>query len=194
MNPFAYPKTPHTRKHGPRGYADYSEYRDWVRDEFTFRCVFCLRREVWLGSSTFLHLDHAISQHEAPNLKTEYDNLVYLCACCNGHKQSYPLPNPCSIALADCLEVNSDGTVNAKNMEGRRLVRVLRLDSKDQIDYRRKVIALREDPAHKRDWFCYPRDLPDLRKRRPPQSNTRPEGADNCYFAKRERGELEEIY
>ncbi len=45
--PFVYPDTPHVRMHGPRGYEAYQSYKDWLRDEFTFRCVYCLERERW---------------------------------------------------------------------------------------------------------------------------------------------------
>ena len=45
--PFDYPAQPHIRRHGPIGYADYASFRPWLRDEFVFRCVFCLRRESW---------------------------------------------------------------------------------------------------------------------------------------------------
>src|ERR1700682_3612702 len=44
---FAYPSEPHQRKHGPAGYTNYEEYKPWLRDEFTFRCVYCLERELW---------------------------------------------------------------------------------------------------------------------------------------------------
>ena len=47
---FAYPERPHIRKHGPSGYEDYRSYKDWLRDEFTFRCVYCLERERWYPS------------------------------------------------------------------------------------------------------------------------------------------------
>jgi hypothetical protein len=40
MQGFEYPLMPHVRRHGPAGYDDYASYRDWLRDEFTFRCVF----------------------------------------------------------------------------------------------------------------------------------------------------------
>ncbi len=43
--PFRYPDGPHQRRHGPRGYASYESYRPWLRDEFAFRCVYCLTRE-----------------------------------------------------------------------------------------------------------------------------------------------------
>lgn len=193
MMPFAYPRAIHERQHGPQGYAEYSEYRDWVRDEFAFRCVFCLSREVWLGSSTFFHLDHAVAQKHDSTLTLVYENLLYLCAECNGKKQAGRLLDPCSIAMSDCLEVNLDGTITAKNDAGRRLVRVLRLDSPDRNSYRRRMITLSQDSKYKGDFFCYPQDLPDLRTRRP-KSNTRPHGVENCHFARKERRELPETY
>jgi hypothetical protein len=44
-----------------------------------------------------------------------------------------------------------------------------------------------------REYMTFPVDLPDLRKKRVP-NNTKPEGAENCYFALRERGELPTKY
>ena len=44
---FNYPETPHTRRHGPQGYAGYDSFRPWLRDEFSFCCVYCLVREQW---------------------------------------------------------------------------------------------------------------------------------------------------
>ena len=44
---FAYPRELHERRHGPLGYLDYGDYRPWLRDEFQFRCVYCLCRERW---------------------------------------------------------------------------------------------------------------------------------------------------
>jgi hypothetical protein len=193
MAPFRYPGAAHSRRHGPYGYSGYSEYRDWVRDEFAFRCVFCLSRESWYGNQAFFHLDHAVAQKHAPTLARDYENLLYLCGACNLAKQARALPDPCSSAMSDCLEVNSDGTITAKNDAGRKLVMVLRLDSQDRIAYRRRIIALSRDPEHARNWFRYPEDLPDLRTRLP-KGNTKPAGVNDCYFARRERGELEETY
>ncbi len=39
---FAYASTDHQRRHGPRGYTSYRAYKPWLRDEFAFRCVYCL--------------------------------------------------------------------------------------------------------------------------------------------------------
>ena len=53
MTAFTYPVEPHLRRHGPQGYADVVSDRPWLRDEFAFRCVYCLLREQW-GSCTAL--------------------------------------------------------------------------------------------------------------------------------------------
>jgi hypothetical protein len=47
---FQYPNSPHLRRHGPFGYEDYISFKGWLRDEFTFRCVYCLERERWYPS------------------------------------------------------------------------------------------------------------------------------------------------
>jgi hypothetical protein len=44
---FDYPVGTHVRRHGPQGYLDYKHYKPWLRDEFSFRCVYCLCRETW---------------------------------------------------------------------------------------------------------------------------------------------------
>ena len=44
---FDYPANRQERRHGPSGYASYESYRPWLRDEFEFRCVYCLKRETW---------------------------------------------------------------------------------------------------------------------------------------------------
>jgi hypothetical protein len=52
---FRYPMSAHERRHGPRGYQDYRSYKPWLRDEFEFRCVYCLCRERWFpdGDANF---------------------------------------------------------------------------------------------------------------------------------------------
>jgi len=48
--PFVYADRPHVRKHGPAGYTEFPTYKPWLRDEFHFRCVYCLERERWYPS------------------------------------------------------------------------------------------------------------------------------------------------
>ena len=45
ISPYRYPTTALVRKHGPQGYSKYGHHRPWLRDEFDFRCVYCLKRE-----------------------------------------------------------------------------------------------------------------------------------------------------
>ena len=68
MIAFEYPISPHVRRHGPAGYKDYNSFRDWLRDEFTFRCVYCLHREQWGSRGVAFHIEHFIPSVTDPNL------------------------------------------------------------------------------------------------------------------------------
>jgi len=199
MMGFEYPTELHTRRHGPVGYQDYDSYRDWLRDEFTFRCVYCLHRERWYGRGATFHIDHSIPVAEDEGGKCEYVNLLYVCATCNEAKNAVlGVPNPCEVAFGDCLRILSDGHVQALNDNGKKLKRILGLDSDKNVGYRRRWMQNLEmlrtsDPDLYQEFMGFPDDLPDLRKKRVP-NNTKPEGAANCYFALRERGELPVMY
>ena len=102
---FDYPANPHLRRHGPAGYDDYESYRDWLRDEWTFRCVFCLHRERWTQGGYF-HIDHLEPVATAPHRVCDYENLLYVCVRCNLLKGNARLPDPCAVALdaIGCVE------------------------------------------------------------------------------------------
>ena len=196
---FEYPTSPHARRHGPAGYKDFGSYRDWLRDEFIFRCVYCLHREQWDNRGGTFHVEHFIPASLDPNGACEYSNLLYACASCNEAKQAIlGLPNPCQVAFNDCLRVMADGRIDALNSDGEKLKQVLRLDSeknvRDRCRWMRALEALRaKDPDLYQEYMGFPEDLPDLRTKQPP-GNPRPDGAVNCYFALRERGELPATY
>lgn len=63
--PFDYPATSRARRHGPSGYLLYASYRDWLRDEFEFRCVYCLLREKWVSCGFHLDHFHPVARHPA---------------------------------------------------------------------------------------------------------------------------------
>jgi hypothetical protein len=195
---FEYPTVPHVRRHGPEGYEDYDSYRDWLRDEFIFRCAYCLHREQWNHSGTAFHIDHFIPVTADPDGRCEYANLVYACARCNEAKRAIlGVPDPCQMAFHDCLRILDDGRVEALNDQGKKLNLVLRLDSEKNVSVRsrwmRTLQSLRiNDGLLYREYMGFPPDLPDLRRKQ--IRNTRPEGAASCYFVLRERGELPEIY
>jgi hypothetical protein len=196
--PFSYPAGALKRIHGPGGYANYQSYRDWLRDEFSFRCVFCLQREQWGIVLGGWDIDHFVAQSRDVSLKIDYDNLLYVCRACNALKSDHCLPDPCTLDLSKCLLVKDDGSLEALNDEGRLIAEILRLDSDDRRRLRRMIIATvrslsRHDPDSFKMWMRYPDTLPDLEKLRPP-TNSRPEGIDKSAFARRRRGELPEVY
>jgi hypothetical protein len=199
MNGFEYPTSPHIRRHGPEGYKDYNSYRDWLRDEFMFRCVYCLHREQWYNRGGTFHVEHFVPVTVNPDGECEYSNLVYACATCNEAKTAIlGLPNPCEVAFHDCLRIIGDGSVEALNDNGEKLRQVLRLNSKSNVKHRwrwmRTLEALRiNDPSLYQEFMGFPEDLPDLRRKLAP-NNAKPDGAANCYFALRERGGLPTTY
>jgi hypothetical protein len=196
---FEYPTQPHMRRHGPGGYQDYESFRDWLRDEFTFRCVYCLHREQWYGRGVTFHIDHSHPVTVDQLGECEYSNLLYACATCNEAKKAIlNVPNPCLVAFHDCLRIMADGRVKALNNDGKKLEQALRLNSPSNLQHRsrwmRNLAELRNNNrALYLEFMGFPSHLPDLRKKHVP-SNTKPEGVENCYFALRERHELPDTY
>lgn len=199
MQGFEYPTNPHVRRHGPEGYRDYASYRDWLRDEFMFRCVYCLHRERWYGRGATFNIDHLSPIVGNPGGTLEYTNLVYACATCNNAKRGLlDVPDPCSLAFADCVRINEDGQIESLNEVGESLIKKLRLNNQGNLQYRyrwmRVLASLQDkDKALYREHMAFPDDLPDLRTKQAPM-NSRPESVANCWFALRERGELPETY
>ena len=108
--PFAYPTTHHLRRHGPKGYQDYGDYKPFLRDEFTFRCVYCLERETWYPNrDASFSADHFEPKVLNPDRETDYENLLYACTRCNSFKQATTIfLDPTKVALADHLGVKKD--------------------------------------------------------------------------------------
>jgi hypothetical protein len=185
------------RRHGPRGYTDYASYRPWLRDEFSFRCVYCLLRERWVTGG--FHLDHFLPVVRHPGLTTEYDNLLYSCARCNAEKRDLELPDPTRSFVGPAVQVLADGTILAKTADAAELVRALDLNSPTSRAYRSMwidilALAARHSPELYHRLLAYPDDLPDLSSLRPPDGNTRPDGVAGSHFQQRQRGTLPATY
>jgi hypothetical protein len=198
---FAYPAEPHRRKHGPTGYTDYESYRDWLRDEFSYRCVFSLFRETW--PQTRFHIDHLISQNERPDLVCDYDNLILLEGRLNLVKGKRRVPDPCKVALGKCLLVCTSGErigcIEAcdGSKVGEQIIRVLRLDSEDATNTRRLWLELLRAAAQVnerlfRELIEYPKNLPDLRGAK--ARNKRESGLDQSAKHLSDIGALPEWY
>lgn len=204
LNPFAYPTVLHVRRHGPEGYIDYTSYKPWLRDEFAFRCAYCLFRERWFpdGHAAF-GVDHVIPRTQAPNLICTYTNMVYACRQCNSEKADSIVANPCQIAYGQHVRVRENGEVETLSSEGEAIVDILKLNASLYVEFRRDMMILlracaESDNPHLHNRLSslmrYPTDLPDLTLLRPPGGNTLPEGAEECHYRRRVAGTLPELY
>lgn len=198
-DPFEFPATPHERKHGPRGYATYESFRPWVRDEFTFRCVYCRTREAWTRGPTTFHLDHFLPVALRPDLAVEYDNMLYACSTCNAYKRERSTPDPLAVLTRDGIEVDAAGVCVSKTPAAAEVIDILRLNDPQAVEFRRlwiEIVRLAElsRPDLYRQVMGFPQDLPRLRTLRPPDGNTRPNGIAQSYHEQRQRGELPETH
>jgi hypothetical protein len=188
-----------------RAIIDYQSYKPWLRDEFTFRCVYCLERERWYPSrAAAFSVDHVTPQVDDATRICDYENLVYACLRCNSSKQDILLADPTKIPFGQCLIIELDGTISALSADGADLIDVLHLNDSPVIDTRKKYLTLMklsqeypEDQAIRQlyvDAFGYPDDLPDLRSRRPPGGNRSKSGANSSYYDLRQQNQLGECY
>jgi hypothetical protein len=199
MTAFRYPSAPLVRRHGPSGYASAESFRPWLRDEFTFRCVYCLYREQWGRLKGHFALDHFLPVSVHPLGERTYENLLYACAACNLAKGVHILPDPTQAFLDGDVRVLADGRMEAATPDARRIIRVIGLDDPEEAEKRllwQGIIALavRYDPPLYQRLMGYPDDLPNLAKLRPPAGNTRPAGIQTSYYARRHAGSLPPTY
>lgn len=193
--PFRYPDAPLARRHGPRGYAEAAGFRPWLRDEFTFRCVYCLQREAWGPLRAAYDLDHLRPVAKHPTAALDYDNLLYSCASCNAAKQDRDITDPSLSLLSPSIRVRADGFIEALTTAASTIVWQLGLNLPRLVAYRSiwiDIIRLAAEykPELRRKLMGYPDDLPDLSTLRPPAGNARPEGILESYFERRKRGDL----
>jgi hypothetical protein len=199
MRAFHYPPTQYVRRHGPRGYADVESYRPWLRDEFAFRCVYCLFREQWGRVKAGFSLDHFLPVSTHPQHEHDYDNLLYTCVACNLAKGITLIPDPTQVFVEGAVHVHEDGRIEGLTPAARRLIRLLGLDGREETEARLLwigIIALAEqaDPELYQRLMGFPDNLPDLRRLRPPGGNGRPDGVVTCYHAQRRMGPLPATY
>lgn len=198
-NAFQYPAHAHRRRHGPQGYASPVQYRDWLRDEFDFRCVYCLEREQWVHRTGHFHTEHFQPVAQRPDLSVQYDNLVYACHVCNAMKRDQTVPDPLRVLLNDVVQVQPNGTLVAQTKEAAKLLEMLHLNSPESRRRRRlmmRVIRLAADydPALLQELLGFPESLPDLSRMHPPGGNSRPTGVKRSHFARKSRGTLPPMY
>jgi hypothetical protein len=175
-----------------------------MRDEFCFRCVYCLRREVWCFQDSDFELDHEVAQSIVPELCRDYANLVYACHNCNQRKGNKRLPSPTDVAFGASMEViisgDNYGTIHPLNTDGTRLIDELSLDAPKITRARRRFIEItrsfeNNDRPMLLVWMGFPEDLPNLSSVSPqPKDNLLPGGVAESWYNRRELGNLPETY
>jgi hypothetical protein len=208
FQPFRYQTgKPSQRRHGPRGYRDYRDYKPWLRDEYVFRCVYCLFRERWNrdGHKSF-SIDHVKPKSLFRLLTCRYDNLVYACTACNRTKRAYRLLNPTRAALGNHIRVENDGSIEALSRRGKDLIDALQLNEQEitekRLGYLLIVRAMQkypDDPVIARifdSYFSYPspENLPDLTSVKQPPRNACPGSFQNSFHHRSVHGKLERYY
>jgi HNH endonuclease len=198
MNPFRYPAKARRRRHGPLGYAKVESFRPWLRDEFSFCCVYCRFREQWSRLKGAFTIDHFLPVSLQPGRGLEYDNLLYACLACNLGKAGQLLPDPTQVLLDHNVIIHPNGRLEGRTREARQIIAKIGLNDPQEAEARVMwigIIALAEqaDPALFQRLMGYPDDLPNLEQLRPPGGNSRPEGVADSYRARRQRGLLPAI-
>ena len=202
---FRYPNKPHERSHEPKGYVNYQSMKPWLRDEFSFRCVYCLEREEFGsdGANRFA-VEHTEPKGANPAKQNDYDNVVYACTRCNTLKGTKRILNPAEIPLPDVLRCDPDGVFIGITVDGQDLIETLQLNDSRRVKHRLTILTICNhasksgaDPEITQiaiGFLQFPVDLPDLRTLVPPGGNAKPDGVNDCYFVQREQGRLPNWY
>jgi hypothetical protein len=132
----------HIRTLQPPEFNIYRKFKEWVRKEFFYNCIYCNANEPERGSKSNFAVEHYLPKGVAQfkHLETEYSNLYYACSVCNGYKGTYyangfvkllgkVIVNPCDHDIdlhIDKRQYKWQGI----STEGQFTVSKLRLDSK----------------------------------------------------------------
>ena len=143
-------------------------------------------------------LDHFLPQVSNDDLSTDYDNLVYSCHTCNLGKNAIVIPDPFKTLVANNVVVFADGTIEGTTIDAKATIRKLDLNADDYCRFRVTWIriielAAQEDADLYQRLLTYPDNLPNLATKQP-DSNSRPSGVENSFYAKRTAGTLPATY
>jgi hypothetical protein len=195
---FVYPSSPRERKHGPSGYKDVQSFRPWLRDEFVFRCVYCLKRESWGTAKEGFDIEHFVSSMVAPEKRLTYSNLIYACHECNLRKGSASVDDPLQFCIANDIALLESGMLVGLSQKARLIIAVVALNSPNMIRWRllwMQIIELAQthDFELLNQLMAFPNDLPDLAALNPP-ANEKPAGVYDSFYAQSQSGNLPASY
>ncbi len=145
----------------PRRYRDYTKYRSLLRNDFRYRCAYCLMHEFYLGGEAGLCVEHhrpVKGRYARPDLIAEYTNLYWCCRECNENKSDTWPPlddyqagvrflDPCQIEDDHDLHwrILPDGGLEPLTLTGEYTIDVLKLWRASLRYHRAKQYRLQEE-------------------------------------------------
>ena len=132
---------------------EYESYRPWLRQDFEFRCAYCLRHEFFFGGGEAGEIDHFRPRHLFPSRVNEYRNLYWSCRKCNAVKgakwpseaqmeRGLRFLDPCVEGHEDHWQTQADGVLTAFTPVGRYTIRQIRLDRPTLTQFREFLFGL----------------------------------------------------
>jgi uncharacterized protein (TIGR02646 family) len=133
-------------------FANYQDYRPFLRDDFLRHCAYCTIHEDELAGEDFYEIDHHRPKSKFPDLENVYTNLYYCCKACNkrGAKgENWPSDDLLNggFRFFDPVAENAyqlhmretaSGTLKERNNVGNYSIRILRLNRDGLIQLRRR--------------------------------------------------------
>ena len=137
-------------------YAHSPAWPGWIRElrelqglaprRIQLSLVYCLFRERWYPNEAMgFSVDHVIprSTDRGGPAERDYNNLIYACNRCNSIRGVAKILNPTRRALGEHLEFREeDGSIMGRTEEGRRFVKILRLNEAVLRNHRRHALAI----------------------------------------------------
>src|SRR5579871_1008119 len=144
-----------------RLYRDYTGYRPLLRQDFQYRCAYCLLHEYFLGGEAGCCIDHhrpMHGQYARLDLFADYNNLYWCCRECNENKgDAWPSPEDYKAGLRflDPCQPQDDhnlhwrvlpsGVLEPLTPTGRYTIRKLKLWRPFLQHHRAKIFRLQEE-------------------------------------------------
>lgn len=134
----------------------YKQWKDIVRTECRYQCVYCAIGEGSFGGVRNFHLDHYRPKKLFVALENVIYNIFYACAICNSFKgadwpgepaadfSNYSYPDPSKVDYSTILVEDSSGRIESPVISGRYIVERLYINRPQMIMLRRRDKVVRE--------------------------------------------------
>ena len=128
----------------------YSDWKEIIRRECFYQCVYCAIHESRFGGTRNFHIDHYKPKSLFSRLENNIKNLFYSCSICNTFKgddwpnnpckkfSNISYPNPSYIDYTELFFTHEEGEVEGKFLASKYMVEKLYLNRPQLIIERRK--------------------------------------------------------